>query len=166
MKELETEGLITVTRSEIHRGRGRRVYALTETGRMTAFGTIMQFGDLFQSILPYITLFPNEWGFLYSQHQYDVLHLFERVLPSQDFSQLISSIKVDSPLTHFLVNLFPFLLNDALFFPMLFGNYLPIAQFDENLPSDYDRAAYRQLLIDRLKDKPAAHRGYHSAIGK
>lgn len=152
MKELENEGLIEVTRSEIHRGRGRKVFTLTENGRKTAFSTILVFGDLYQAILPYSTLFHTEEGLLFSKHQFDILHLLERVLHGNDLGKLITSINVDSPFNHLLTNLFPFLLNDALFFPALFGNYLPVEKIEERLPNEFDRAAYQHLLLHRLKD--------------
>ncbi len=152
MKELESEGLIAVNRTEIHQGRGRKVYVLTEIGRRTAFETILQFGNLFQAILPFITLVNPEGEGHHSSHQMQVLHLFERILPKEQFNKFISVISEDSPLTHFLLNLFPFLFNDAIFFPIIMGDYLSLEIINENLPSDSQRAAYKHLLLNRLKD--------------
>lgn len=152
MKELESEGLIKINRTEIHHGRGRKVYILTENGRCTAFETILRFGALFQAILPFITLVNPDGEGHPPSHQLKVLHLFERVLAKEDFNKFMSLLKDDSPLTHFLSNLFPFLFNDAILFPIIMGDYLSIEKINENLPSDSQRTAYKYLLLNRLKD--------------
>ncbi len=152
MKELESEGLISVNRTEIHQGRGRKVYILTEIGRRTAFETILLFGDLFQAILPFITLVNPEGADHHPTHQLKALHLFERILTREQFSKFSSVMSEDSPLTHFLSNLFPFLFNDAVLFPIIMRDYLSIENINKNIPGDSQRRVYKNLLLNRFKD--------------
>ncbi len=152
MKELESEGLIAVNRTEIRQGRGRKIYVLTDMGRRTAFETILKFGNLFQSILPFITLVNPEGEGHHPSHQMQVLYLFERILPKEQFNKFLLVLNEDSPITHFLLNLFPFLFNDAILFPIIMGDYLSIEKINENLPSDSQRTAYKNLLLNRLKE--------------
>ncbi|MFX1237543.1 MAG: PadR family transcriptional regulator [Promethearchaeota archaeon] len=151
MNELEREDLIKVTRTEIYKGRGRKLYSITDKGINMVISTIIAFGDLFQKIFPHIELFNEIHQILSRDHRQKLLQFFDLIISSK---QIISILNNESefPLKRLLIEVFPLIASESTL-----ANLINVQKLDlnvlniEELPDRY-RSFYIKNVLKKLHD--------------
>lgn len=151
MKELEREDLITVARTEIYKGRGRKIYAITLKGKITAVHSLLLFGDLYQKVFPQITLFTDFQKSSSEDPGIRLLQILENVL-STEMIMAIFQNEEDSPLKQLIKELFPLVRSEVALQNLIILKDIPLNLFDVSiLPLSY-RSIYKKMIIQQLSD--------------
>lgn len=152
MKEFEKEELIKVLRTEIYRGRSRKIYSLTEKGKNMAFSSIFLFGELYQIIVPQISFFQNMEGKIPSQHLYKLVEFLEDILPEEELNRILLEKDLhNSLLKKFFDIMFPFIKNNTLVLSLISGENVPTNILDDNISSTSYKNFYKKMFIANLK---------------
>lgn len=83
MKDLEKQGFIEITRSEIVNGRTRKIYQITKKGETEAVRMIFTFNGINSSIYPQFLNFSDVLSQFYSNHTFNLNSLFSKIIEGQ-----------------------------------------------------------------------------------
>ena len=89
MKELEEQGFIEVSRSEIVNGRTRKIFNITAKGELEAIRMIFIFNSVISSIYPQFLIFSKNIQQFFTNHINTLNSLFKRIIENEE-SNLIN----------------------------------------------------------------------------
>ena len=151
MKELEQEGLIKVTREEIYKGRGRKIYSITEKGKIAVLNSLILFGDLFQKIFPQITHFYDLQQTSFNEHRIKLLQFFEKILSPHQIISILNK-ESDSPLKQLFNEMFPLIGSESILKNLISVQKVDLNLFNINAIHANYRAFYIQTILHQLRE--------------
>ena len=151
MKELEREDLIKVARTEIYKGRARKIYSITDKGKSVVLRSLVLFGDLFQKIFPQITLFKDFQSSFLIDHRIKLIKFFEMIITPKQIVSILNN-KTDFPLKQLFNEIFPLIGSESILKNLINVKKVNLSLFDiDALPADY-RDIYIQMVLNQLRE--------------
>jgi len=149
ISNLEERGLIRESRTDIHNGRERKLFRITDKGETAAIAMISQFGQLNQAIIPRAKIFSNRLDMLLEDHVKIVLRILNKIYKQEFLVKMISDLGHE--ITGMLEDLFPLIKNDSFLIPLLLEDF-SIDNFlnSENI-NDFQKLLLKQILKEKLK---------------
>ncbi|MBD3255879.1 MAG: hypothetical protein GF383_12355 [Candidatus Lokiarchaeota archaeon] len=152
LKDLEKNELIKITRRELHQGRSRKLYSITEHGRIEALKMLIIFGKLNQIFISQALVFQKNFNELFHKHNILLLKIVEFLFSGKSILELIKNLADEIPESfREIERIFPLLDNETLLISLLLEDFISIDSLNlEILPSN-QQELFKFLLSRRLK---------------
>ncbi|TFG08379.1 MAG: PadR family transcriptional regulator [Promethearchaeota archaeon] len=152
ISDLEKRNLIKESGTEIMQGRTRKLYKITDKGKVEAVKMLTIFGDLNQTIIPKALIFKKNINLLFKSHLDIILRLLEKLFPDKSISDIFQNIKETLPEdSRMLEGMFPIIDNDLLLISLLLEDFITKDKIDMNELDQNQQELFNSLLVNRLK---------------